>query len=105
MTNEIYGFALSGSTNQILWQLKQIDCCYFVFPNNISHYLQMLLMDQPTYILGLGSYSGVDQDKIRIETKCSNRFRNDFVDGSQYKEIAIEPFHGYWNFQAKTSCS
>lgn len=55
-------------------------------------YLDILIHDQPSYVLGLGSYSGADQDKIRIETICSNQFRNDFSEGDQYTEIKINPF-------------
>ena len=86
-SNQIYGFALSGGTSRILYQLKQIDCCYLVYPNNIEHYLEMLLHDQPSYILALGTYSGVNQDQIRIETICTNQFRNDYVDSNK-KQIA-----------------
>lgn len=75
-SNQIYGFALSGGTGRILYRLKQIDCCYLVYPNNVEHYLEMLLHDQPSYVLGLGAYSGVDQEQIRIETICTNQFRN-----------------------------
>jgi len=50
----IYGFALGG-TSHILYRLKQLSCCYLVFPNNLDHYLNMLLHDQPEYIVGLGS--------------------------------------------------
>lgn len=89
--NQIYGFAL-GSTGRLLYRLKNIDCCYLVFPNNLDMYLDMLLHDQPPYILGLGSYSGVDQDKIRIETICLNQIRNDYVNGDQYAEAEIKPF-------------
>ena len=91
LSKQIYGFAL-GSTSRLLYRLKNIDCCYLVFPNNLDKYLNMLIHDQPPYILGLGSYSGVDQDKIRIETICSNQFRNDFVDDNQYAETEIKPF-------------
>lgn len=41
------------------------------------------MREQPGYILGLGVYSGKDQDKIRIETKCTNQFRNDFINGDK----------------------
>lgn len=86
----IDGFAL-GNTGKILYRLKNIGCCYLVFPNNINHYLDLLLHDQPLYLLGLGSYSGVDQDKIRVETLCSNQFRNNY-DGDKRQEILIKPF-------------
>lgn len=65
-SNQIYGFALSGGTGRILYRLKQIDCCYLVYPNNVEHYLEMLLHDQPQYVLGLGTYSG-DNEKQRVE--------------------------------------
>lgn len=88
---QIYGFAL-GSAGGLLYRLKNIDCCYLIYPNNLNHYLSMLLHDQPPYILGLGSYSGVDQDQIRIETICTNQFRNDFIDNNKQIEIDIKPF-------------
>lgn len=90
---QIYGFAFGRNLSaSVLWRLKNIDCCYQIFPNNLDRYLQMLLHDQPEYILGLGVYSGVDQDKIRIETKCSNQFRNDFIKGNEFEEILISPY-------------
>ncbi len=91
-SNQIYGFALSGGTGRILYRLKQIDCCYLVYPNNVEHYLEILLHDQPSYVLGLGTYSGVDQDQIRIETICTNQFRNDYVDGKDKQKVKINPF-------------
>lgn len=87
----IYGFAM-GSTGRLLYRLKNIDCSYLVFPNNLDKYLDMLIHDQPSHILGLGSYSGIDQDKIRIETICSNQFRNNFADSARYSEVVIKPF-------------
>lgn len=89
--NQIYGFAL-GSTGGLLYRLKNINCCYLVYPNNLDMYLDMLMRDQPQYILGLGSYSGVDQEKIRIETLSSNQFRNGSVEGNKYVEVEIKPF-------------
>lgn len=91
-SNQIYGFALSGNTGRILYRLKQIDCCYLVHPNNIEHYLEMLLHDQPPYVLGLGTYSGADQGQIRIETICTNQFRNSYVDGNEKKVVAVNSF-------------
>lgn len=63
---QIYGFALR-SASRTLYRVKNIDCSYIIFNNNIDHYLSMLLHDQPAYILGMGLYSGVAQDKILIE--------------------------------------
>jgi len=90
---QIYGFAFGKNLSAfVLWRLKNIDCCYQIFPNNLDRYLQMILHDQPEYILGLGVCSGVDQDKIRIETKCSNQFRNDFIEGNKFEETLISPY-------------
>lgn len=91
-TNQIYGFALSGGTEKILYKLRQIDCSYLVYQNNIEHYLNMLLHDQPPYILGLGTYSGVDQEKIRLETTCTNQFRNDYIGTDEQKRIKLNYF-------------
>lgn len=52
----------------------------------------MLLHDQPSHILGLGSYSGIDQDKIRIETITKNHFRNDPIESNAPEEIVINNF-------------
>lgn len=35
------------------------------------------------YIIGLGQYSGRDTDKLRIETKCNKKFRNNEIANSQ----------------------
>jgi pyrrolidone-carboxylate peptidase len=89
---QIYGFAFGGVRN-LLYRLKEITCCYLVFgETSIEKYMKFLLHDQPEYILGLGSYSGVDQDKIRIETVCTNKFRNGFVAGGSLVETPIRNF-------------
>ena len=88
---QVYGFAF-GKGNisaYTLWRLKNIDCCYQIFPNNLESYLKLLLHNKPKYILGLGVYSGRDQDKIRIEKVCTNKFRNDFLKGDKLIEVEI----------------
>lgn len=68
--------------------------CYEVWSNNVDHYLQMLVHDQPKYILGMGTYSGIDQDAIRIETITKNQFRNEAIekDLPNTKTILLKPF-------------
>lgn len=78
--NMLYAFALTNSLGRILYKLKIPDHCYIVWGNNIDHYLDNLLHDQPQYILGIGEYSGIDQDAIRIETVTTNKFRNDPIE-------------------------
>lgn len=94
LSNNLYGFSLSGQTSRILWKLKNVDMCYEVWSNNIDHYLKMLIHDQPKHILGLGTYTGVDKDKIRIETITTNQFRNNVIEDTFpiSKEIIINPF-------------
>lgn len=91
---QIYGFAFGKANVSVytLWQLKNINCCYQVFPNNFESYLRFLLHNKPEYILGLGVYSGRDQGKIRIEKVCTNKFRNDFIEGDSLAEIKIKPY-------------
>lgn len=72
----LYAFALTNSLGQVLYKLKAPNHCYIVWSNNIEHYLSLLLHDQPDHILGMGIYSGIDQDAIRIETIATNKFRN-----------------------------
>lgn len=94
MNKHIYGFAFGkGSCADILWRLKEIDCCYQVFgETSVKSYMNFLIHDQPAYIIGLGLYSGVDQGKIRIEQKCSNKFRNEYREETSLTEIEINYF-------------
>ena len=94
MSNDLYGFSLSGQTSRISWKLKNVHMCYEVHSNNIDHYLKMLIHDQPKYILGMGTYTGVDKDNIRIETVTKNQFRNDVIENDFpiTKQIIINPF-------------
>ena len=92
--NDLYGFLLSGQTSRILWKLENVDMCYEVWSNNIDHYLKMLIHDQPKFILGMGTYTGIDKGNIRIETVTKNQFRNEVIekDFPISKQIAINPF-------------
>lgn len=94
LSNNLYGFSLSGQTSRILWKLKNVDMCYEVHSNNTDHYLKMLTHEQPKFILGLGTYTGVDKNKIRIETVTKNQFRNDVIENDFpiSKQIVINPF-------------
>lgn len=90
----IYGFAFAGknvSTN-VIGRLRNIDRRDQVWPNSCEKYLDFLVHDNPEYILGLGVYSGRDQDKIRIERACTNKFRNNFVDGISLIRLDIDPY-------------
>lgn len=34
----------------------------------------------------------MDQDQIRIETVCTNQFRNDYIDGNEKQKVKINSF-------------
>lgn len=94
ISRDLYGFAFAGLPAKILYSLKAPEMCYIVYPNNIDHYLKMLIHDQPTYIFGMGTYSGVDQDAIRIETVTKNQFHNDTIEEQfpKSKTLLLQPF-------------
>lgn len=88
----LYSFVLTNGLGRLLYKLKSPDHCYIVYSNNIDHYLNLLVHDQPSHILGLGSYSGIDQDKIRIERITTNQFRNDKIEESAPDKLEINNF-------------
>ncbi len=89
---QISSFAFSRVKN-LMFKLKEINYRYIIFGvNSINEYLKFITNHKPKYILGLGEYSGVDKEKIRIETICTNKFRNYFIDGNKYKEVRIPYF-------------
>lgn len=55
----------------------------------IDNFLESTNLRNYDYILGVGSYSGVDKDRIRIETVCTSQFRND---KSNLITIKMKPF-------------
>lgn len=75
-----FGFGKNNISAQVLGRLQNADLKYQIFPNNIEHFTQILITENPEYILGMGLYSGIDKDKIRIETRCTNQFRNGPID-------------------------
>lgn len=88
----LYAFALTSGFGRLLYKLKSPDHCYIVYSNNIDHYLNLLVHDQPSHILGLGSYSGIDQNKIRIERITTNQFRNDKIEENVPDRLDINNF-------------
>ncbi len=87
----VYGFAFTNNniSTKTLYQLNSVDHCYILWGNNIEHYLDLLMHDQPEFILGLGAYSGIDQDQIRIETQALNKFKNESIDQKVTNDEAI----------------
>ena len=92
---QIHGFGfIKNVSAHTLYGLKNIDCCYLLCGSkSIDKYLEFLLHDQPEYILGLGQFFG-EQDKIRIETKCFNNFKDRAISPEkEFKQcVDINPF-------------
>lgn len=54
--------------------------------SSIKDIVEDMYYRNASHIIGLGEYSGVDQDKLRYETSCNKRFRNtDLADVSTLK--------------------
>lgn len=66
----------------------------------------MLIHDQPKYIFGMGTYSGVDQEAIRIETITKNQFRNEDIekDLPNTMTILLNPFVMQIDQTSKYTC-
>ncbi len=62
-----------------------------IFDTFGTELLQEISEHSPKHILGLGRYSGRDRSQIRIETKCTNKFRNNVL-GQELKSLEIPYF-------------
>lgn len=65
---------------EIFTQLKLPDTVDKIFLDSsvesIGYFIATTNFSQYEHIIGLGMYPGRDQNKIRIETECTNQFRN-----------------------------
>lgn len=75
-----FGFSKNNITTYILYNLNSPDMVYQIFPNNIEHFLKIVRYEKPTHLLGIGVYTGVDSESMRIENTCKNQFRNEQID-------------------------
>lgn len=93
MKNNIKFFAFEGNVSEaVLDRLLVLDKSLArsdVFV--INSFVPKILNNKPTFIIGLGEYSGRDKDKLRIETICSNKFRNKTA-GEKLETIRISEF-------------
>lgn len=89
-------FAFTKTNSEAILRLLTLPDLVKVFLNgqeSIDNLIETVIATQPKYILGLGEYSGRDQDAIRIETICSNKFRNT-LSGSNLEYKTMRPFVG-----------
>ena len=74
-----------------LLALPELEKVFLSGQKSIDILEEIVLATQPKYILGIGEYSGRDKEAIRIETICSNKFRNT-LSGSKLEYKEINPF-------------
>jgi pyrrolidone-carboxylate peptidase len=86
-------FAFKGTVAEKVSRGLNFPDTYIIEGNKvaIAEFVDHLKAVNPDKILGLGSYSGRDQDQIRIETQCSNKFGNNILGG----KLEILPIR-YW---------
>lgn len=66
----------------------------YIIPNSlegVEKFVEFVKKNKPSKVLLFGMYSGKDQDKLRIETFCTNKFRNT-IDEESLKVIPIPYF-------------
>jgi len=92
----IFGFLNKGNISGMVVKKLNIKdkflIPYYKKPhiNGINDLINLITINNPEYILGIGSYSGIDFDSIRIETLTKNKFRNNRI-GEKDKYV-ISPF-------------
>ncbi len=85
----LYTFAFANISGQVVSKLTDTTENNILRPSTINKYIDELVLKQPKYILGIGEYSGKDQNLVRIETQCKNQFRNNPIDPSQPIETTL----------------
>ena len=98
----------------IMYKTQWQDSCYLVYGSNTSPYELFLHHEKPDLIIGMWDYTGVDQDSLRIESYCTNSFRNETVDGwdqIQYPlyvpikaPLGFKKWTGMWNWFCNNTC-
>lgn len=56
---------------------------------SIEQLVTEIVEQRPSKVVGLGQYTGRDQDKLRIETRCNNAFRNTLL---HEPKLDMQPF-------------
>lgn len=72
-------FAFRNRSHQVQQALNSAISKFVLTPDTIEDYVAELIRAQPDYILGLGEYTGRDQEQLRIETIAKNQFRNQAI--------------------------
>lgn len=73
-------FAFKGTiAEKIARELESLVVIHIVDSSKraIDELVGYIQQEDYDYVLGMGMYSGRDQDQLRIEKECSSQFRND----------------------------
>jgi hypothetical protein len=90
MHNDTLVFAFIGTAAAKV--ARKIDVNSILVESNheaIADLINNIRSLKPKRVLGLGDYNGRDQDKLRIETICNNKFRNQVL---KENNLEIKPF-------------
>lgn len=86
-------FAFSGNTSEEILRKLAIDNKFIIKgKKSVDNLINEINTKNPKYILGLGMYTGRDKNNLRLEVRCSNKFRNKTLDGRKLKDIEINNF-------------
>lgn len=80
-----FSFANTDSV-QILKQLDDLDFSYIA--TNDSDY-KVILETKPDIIIWLWDYTGRDQQELRFESYCTNKFRNSLIDWDNIQKYML----------------
>lgn len=86
-------FAFKNTIADKVLKKLPVENKFFIDSNEaaIDKLIKNIVKLQPSYIIGLGEYSGRDKGKLRIETICTNKFRNQIV-GNGLRQVGISSF-------------
>ncbi|MBI4895750.1 MAG: hypothetical protein HY831_04635 [Candidatus Aenigmarchaeota archaeon] len=96
----ILGVAFKGNISESVLKGLDIENKYFLYSNknSVKAFIKYLEKSRYDFILGLGQYSGVDNNKLRIELECTNKFRNNTIE-KKFRKIRINNFLLTENFK------
>lgn len=97
----LYTFAFANISGRVVSKLTDTTGRAILRPSTINQYIEELVLKQPQFILGLGEYTGKDQNLVRIESQCKNQFRNNKIDPS----LPIDTTLSWIPFLSKTDKS
>lgn len=93
MNPDLFVFAFKGTIAERVLSTMNLASAYFL-DSNIDALDALVLRtsrEAPAFVIGMGQYTGRDNDRLRIETMCSNQFRNGHIGGTR-QELRMHDF-------------